>query len=92
MESHSVPVLSGQTEGLTLNAAFLRLKSAIDYRHNLISKQLPMQVYQFSDGQNTYSVEAQNAFRARQKLAEKGVDPAPFVLVNIKWGEEFPTD
>jgi len=34
-----------------------------------------MQVYQFTNGQETYLVEARNIYVARQKLEHKGVDP-----------------
>jgi hypothetical protein len=51
-----------------------------------------MQVYQFTNGQETYLIEARNIFTARQKLEVKGVDPARFSLVNIQWGDEIPTD
>ena len=51
-----------------------------------------MQVYQFTNEQETYLVEARNIFVARQKLEDKGVEPGDFTLVNIKWGDEFPTD
>jgi len=51
-----------------------------------------MQVYQFTNGQETYSVQAWNILSARQKLEAKGVDPGQFALVDIEWGDEFPTD
>jgi hypothetical protein len=51
-----------------------------------------MRVYQFTNGQETYLVHAWNIFSARQKLADKGADPGYFTLVNIEWGDEFPTD
>ena len=44
-----------------------------------------MQVYQFTDGQETYLVEAWNVYAARQKLEDKGVDPGHFALVDIEW-------
>jgi hypothetical protein len=51
-----------------------------------------MQVYQFTNGQETYSVQAWNILSARQKLEAEGVDPGQFALVDIEWGDEFPTD
>jgi hypothetical protein len=55
-------------------------------------QKLHVQVYQFTNGQETYLVEARNVFGARQKLEDKGVDPGYFTLVSIEWGDEFPTD
>jgi len=51
-----------------------------------------MQIYQFTNGQETYLVQAWNILSARQKLEDKGADPGHFTLVNIEWGDEFPTD
>jgi hypothetical protein len=51
-----------------------------------------MQVYQFTNDQETYLVEAWNILSARQRLEAKGINPAHFTLVNIEWGDEFPTD
>jgi hypothetical protein len=51
-----------------------------------------MQVYQFTNGQETYSVQAWNILSARQKLEAKGLDPGQFALVDIEWGDEIPTD
>jgi len=51
-----------------------------------------MQVYQFTNSQETYLIEAWNVYAAWRKLADKGVDPGHFPLVNIEWGDELPTD
>jgi hypothetical protein len=51
-----------------------------------------MQVYQFTNGQETYLVEARNIYIARQMLEHKGVDPGRFLLASIEWGDEIPTD
>ena len=51
-----------------------------------------MQVYQFTNGQENYLIEARNVFGARQKLEDRGVDPGHFTLVSIEWGDEFPAD
>jgi hypothetical protein len=51
-----------------------------------------MQVYKFSNGQETYLIEARNVLGAWRMLAANGVDPTHFPLVNIEWGEELPTD
>jgi len=67
-------------------------KNAIDYNNIIIIKKLPMQVYQFTNGQETHLIEARNVFSARQKLEDKCVDPWDFTLVSIEWGDEFPTD
>jgi hypothetical protein len=67
-------------------------KNAIDYKDNLIIKKIHMQVYQFTNGQETYLIEARNIFGARQRLQDKGVNPGHFTLVSIEWGDEFPTD
>ena len=51
-----------------------------------------MQVYQFTNGQEIYLVEAWGIHSARQKLEHKGVDPRHFALVGIEWEGEIPTD
>jgi hypothetical protein len=51
-----------------------------------------MQIYQFTNGQETYLIEAWSILTARQKLERKGVDPGYFTLVSIEWGDEIPTD
>jgi hypothetical protein len=51
-----------------------------------------MQVYQFTNGQETYLVEAWGIYAARQTLEHKGVDPRHFALVSIEWEDEIPTD
>jgi hypothetical protein len=51
-----------------------------------------MQIYQFSNGQETHLIEAWQIFTARRKLVDKGVDPGHFALVKIEWGDEIPTD
>jgi hypothetical protein len=51
-----------------------------------------MQVYKFSNGQETYLIEARSVLLAWRMLADKGVNPKHFPLVNIEWGDELPTD
>ncbi|MBV8275498.1 MAG: hypothetical protein JO170_09615 [Verrucomicrobia bacterium] len=67
-------------------------KNAIDYKSNVIIKELHMQVYQFTNGQEIYLIEARNVLGARQRLQDKGVNPGHFTLVSIECGDEFPTD
>ena len=68
-------------------------RNAIDYKNNItIIEKLHMQVYRFTNGQETYLIEARNVFGARQELEDKDVDPGHFTLVSIEWGDEFPTD
>ena len=51
-----------------------------------------MQVYHFTNGLETYLIEAWNVCSALGKLKDKGVDPWHFALISIEWGDEFPTD
>ena len=53
---------------------------------------LTMQIYQFTNGQETHLIEARSILTARQKLERQGVDPGSFALVKIAWGDEIPTD
>jgi hypothetical protein len=53
---------------------------------------LTMQIYQFTNGQQTHLIEAWSILTARQKLERQGVDPRSFALVKIAWGGEIPTD
>jgi hypothetical protein len=53
---------------------------------------LTMQIYQFTNGQETHLIEARSILTARQKLERQCVDPGSFALVRIAWGDEIPTD
>jgi hypothetical protein len=53
---------------------------------------LTMQIYQFTNGQESHLIEAWSILTARQKLERQGVDPGSFALVKIDWGDEIPTD
>jgi hypothetical protein len=51
-----------------------------------------MQIYQFTNGKETYLIDAWNILGARRKLELRGLDPAHFALVNIEWRGEIPAD
>jgi hypothetical protein len=51
-----------------------------------------MQIYQFTNGQETHLIEARSILTAWQKLERQGADAGSFALVKIHWGDEIPTD